>query len=285
MKKSLTIQFAAYMLMLSSALLAAEKTPSILATKNGLNLTQQHLDLAIAIELEYTEESHFSQAEQNELKTILIEEFNTEPQETIDSIMDEAAELNLVQSKKSSNRTKQKQPIQSIPVRTDTAPGHLKLRQNINQLSQRSGNNTSIPDSAFNTSNVNQLRKFIADSQITSSNYNNYSSSKRVFRFCKDGTFRYYYGSNSSITSGSGEISGTNEASASGYWDAYQENGNDALLLFSADPGFLDESLNNTGMLAIPIAAYQEDLVQLGQRGQQATPDLLMGREVIAGCY
>ncbi len=285
MKKSLIIPLIAYMLMLSNALSATEKTTSIIATKNGINFTQQHLDLAIAIELEYTEGSHFSQAEQNELKTILIEEFNTEPQETINSIMDEAAELDLVQSEKSSNHTKQKKPTQSVPDHTDIATGHLKLRQNIKQLNQRSGNNSTIPDAAYNTPSVNQLRKFIASSQITSSNFNDYSSSKRVFSFCKDGTFRYYYGSNSSITSNNAELSGTNEASASGFWDAYQENGNDALLLFSADPAFLDESLNNTGLLPIPIAAYQEDLIQLGQRGQQATPDLLMSRTLTSGCY
>jgi len=87
------------------------------------------------------------------------------------------------------------------------------------------------------------------------------------------------------INASNAELSGTDEVHASGYWDAYQENGNDALLLFSTDPGFLDESLNSTGLLPMPIAAYQHDVIQLGQKGQAPTPDMLLSRQAISSCH
>jgi|GEM_PF-4308464 len=66
---------------------SADQKPMTLASKNGLHLTQKHLELAIDIEraLELDPNSHYSQAKLDEIKTMLIQEFNADPQETISS--------------------------------------------------------------------------------------------------------------------------------------------------------------------------------------------------------
>lgn len=259
----------------------------VIASKNGLHLTQEHLDDAMKIQLEFSDQTAFTPDEYNEFETSLIEEFIADPQETIDFILEAAADIESdVQAATTPHLPNQAPVVDSQPKYSTIANGHLQLRQSIRVMSQDSRSNSQFAEQAFNTPSVNQLRSFFADSQISSSNSNAYSSGQRVFTFCADGTFNYYYGSSSGVspTFGGGEASSIHEASARGYWDAYQENGNDAILMYSTDAGFADETINNSGLLPILIAAYQEDLIQMGQRGQPASPDMLLARNSISGC-
>lgn len=285
MKKSIATILIICIAVLNPAYSADQKS-TILASKHGLNLTQEHLDMAARADIEFGSKSALSAAELEELKLSLIQEFNADPQGTIDLTIEMYTEIEPTYSSKTSIP---KTPITSNQTtpNSEVAVGHMQLRQSVRSLSQQPEAKTAFPDTAFNTSSVNQLRKFIVNSQLTSSNYNDYSSSKRVYTFCADGTFFYYYGSSSRAapTFGSGEVTRTDEDKAKGYWDTYQEKGNDVILLFSTDPDFLDESMNNTGLLPMPIAAYQQDVIQLGQKGQSPTPDMLLSRQAIGGCY
>lgn len=90
----------------------------------------------------------------------------------------------------------------------------------------------------------------------------------------------------SSVSSIGGDygISGIEESEYSGYWSAaYVLTGHDMLILYSTSEEFLEES-SPLLILPIPTANYQNDLIQLGLKGQHATPDLLMGRDVHQSC-
>lgn len=78
-------------------------------------------------------------------------------------------------------------------------------------------------------------------------------------------------------------ISSVSSVSSIGGSAAYVLTGHDMLILYSTSEEFLEES-SPLLILPIPTANYQNDLIQLGLKGQHATPDLLMGRDVHQSC-
>lgn len=269
----------------------AQQQSTVIATKDGIHLTQAHLDAAFKIDVAFSAKSHLTPAERKELKDLTIAEFLQDPQATLDSLNEMIAEVDSMAEVETQASLPKTTGVSAggsgVVSNGNVAQGHLQLRQALRVMNQNSGTNARFSDNSFGGVNVNQLRTFIAGSQLSSSSYNAHGSGQRTFTMCSNGTFRYYYGSLSSVSPsvGGGEVTGISEASATGYWDAYQEGGNIALLLFSSDAGFLDETINNTGLLPMPIAAYQHDAVQLGQRGQAPTPDMLLARTEHAGCW
>ena len=164
-------------------------------------------------------------------------------------------------------------------------PGHAYVEQAVesfylqNQLDYKQ-------DLNFGNDATENLRAYLANSALTMSSSSELSSMNSTYVFCPDGAFHYRYTSVSSVGSNSGDfsVSGTSESGYSGYWAAaYALTGNDALILYSTNEEFVEESSPLPFML-LPIAHYQHDLVQLGLAGQAATPDTLLGREVHQLC-
>jgi len=262
---------------------------NILATKDGYQLTGEDLGKANAIEAVLEGQKYTPEA--------LIAEFEKDPAGTLSSINEiytEVVASDGIQTTPSSIASRsQTQPELSVATVSQQgsdealAGGHRQLRQHFFAILQRSGSGQRISEGAFNTPSVNRLRAYLKNSQIVSSGASEYASSAHTYVFCADGTFMYSYGGSMFLSSnvpGEWDAGGTLTDSARGYWDVYTENGNDAALLYSTDPGFLDQSMANTGLLPMPIAAYQADVVQLGARGMPATPDMLLRRTTIAGC-
>ncbi len=260
---------------------------NILASKDGHQLTEEDLRKANEIEAVLDGESY--------TREVLIAEFEEDPAGTLATINEIYAEVVDIEENTSgsSSIVTAQQSQQSASFAAASQPqsegalanGHRQLRQILFTLMQQSGSGQQLSEQAFNTPSVNSLRSFLKNSQIVSSGTSAHSSSTHTYVLCADGTFYYSYSGSMSLDStvaGEWNVGGTLTDSARGYWDVYTENGNDAALLYSSDPGFADTSMN--GLMPIPIAAYQADLIQMGARGMPATPDMLLRRVAISGC-
>ena len=266
-------------LALGTATHAAAGSGGTIATQDGHTLTQEHFDKAVEIEEAMLGEGEtFTDEDRTFLKEDLIIEFQLAPTELLAMIDEVYADVVSGEGAEAEKRDPEKA---GTPSADGLGAGHRKMRETMAAFLQ----GAELAGDAYTAPSVNQLRAYMTNSQIISSDFNEYSSSKRVFTFCPDGHFTYYFGSVTSVKSREGvELSGTDKNTAEGVWDTYHEGGQTAVLMYSSAPAFADESMNNTGLLPVPIAQVQDDLIQIGARGSRATPDMLMRRIADVGC-
>jgi hypothetical protein len=263
----------------------------VLARKDGYVLTEAHFQEALQIEMAMEDESYYPIADQLALKAGILEMFYDDPAGLLEELEKYSQLLGVSQEggpRPASPSTQAAPRVSGQGV----AQGHLQLRQSVEALNQRNGGTASFTDQSFDTPSVNQLRTFMANSQMVHKVSSEYYSGTTVYTFCSDGTFRYSQNSGMSVSSTSpgsggyetGNVFAQDQGVAQGYWDAYSEGGVDAILIYSADAAFASESMNNTGLLPFLVAQYQSDVIQVGPRGVPATPDNLIRRQAISGC-
>ena len=275
---------------------ALANADAVLATQNGFTLTRGHFEREVEIERALSGDASVSEIEIGLMKTELIEEFYADPAATL-KLIDEVyadifsgengaidPELLSVAAPAPATELAPAQEFAPAPTfqATTQAAGHSQMRETLGNFVPIA----QLASDAFTAPDVNQLRSFIGSSQLVSANFNDYSSGEHVYTFCPGGTFIYYYGSSTSIPGSDAgvSLSGIHEDEAVGVWDAYHEGGQIMLLLYSNMPAFVDQSINNTGLLAMPIAHFEADVVQLGPRGLPPSTDNLLPRTQIAGC-
>ena len=264
----------------------------MLASSGSITLTEEHVQMAVEIELALAEVEQFSTQELATIRTDLIEEFNADPKLTLQIleevhtdviVLDVLAPVGQTIDNIEAYEPTQAQERSDPPDSPQEAigSGHETLR---NLLDQYFAFSSRYPSAAFGTKAAAEFRAYVANSRLISSGFNSYSSSEHIHDLCSGGAFGYYYGSSTAISGGSSgvEVSDTLESSALGAWDVFEVDGQLFLIMFSADPGFADVSVN--GLVEMPVAHFQQDLIQIGARGTPATPDLLIAREPTNRC-
>lgn len=267
-----------------SALVTSQplRADEVVAQQAGYTLTERHVDQAIQIEAAFSDSGALSDSERLQIRADLIQDFELDPGETLEVLTEVYADVVSGDAFSDGIATEGRQ--QDAATRSEQhqatdskAAGYTQMQEIFRNFVSRGW----LQDGGqFTGSLADPLRAYIMNSLVSTSHSNAYSSGDHRYFFCAGGVFNYYYGSSTSVTGnlGGAEASGTYEASARGVWDTYQREGNAVVMMYSDDPAFAEDSMNNSGLLILPVAAYQEDLIQIGVKGMPATPDSLLAR-------
>ena len=258
------------------------RADEIVLQQDGYTLTEHHVKQAIEIEAAFSDGGPLSDNDRLQIRADLVEEFELDPRETLETLTEVYADVvsgaafsdDLVPEGKQLDTT-----ISNAehPAADFKGPGHAQMQEIFRNFVS---NGWLQGGGHFSGSLADPLRAYVMNSVVSTSHSNAYSSGDHRYYFCAGGVFNYYYGSSTSVTGNAGgaEVSSTYEASARGVWDTYQQEGNAFIVMYSNDPAFAEDSMNNSGLLILPVAAYQEDLIQIGVKGTRATPDSLLAR-------
>ena len=238
------------------------KTNAVIASKDGYELTEKHLDIYLEATKDYVPQEGDMQS-----KTMIREElkqaFLEEPERLLHDLNSMAAnDAPIIEAPISEIKTVSHKPTTTPTRSIAIAEGHKVVRNVM-------GND--IGQIQFDSKLANTFRAFMANSLLSSKSNNgssgygssSYSSSTTRIQFCANGT---YIEANSGYVSidveGASAYSGDDTDYVPGYWEvASLPTGKPIIILYSTHPSMLEDFPN--GLLPFPVGQYSENFVAL----------------------
>jgi len=245
-----------YILLFFSCQKSQQLENNILASKNGLHLTEKHFQAYIAM-LTFGTEQSLSTEDIQIHKTMLLEDFYENPIETVNN-MEEHIKTNESLFTKLNEKKRDKSTMQ---IHT-TKDGFVKIQQ----LLDPKGEYTD----AFNEPQALQFRKYLKgyalhreDSFSGSADFGGGYTYQETLYYCSNGTFAWNSVSGVAVSYGVNQ----EKKQYTGYWTTFVQQGKLILALYSEHPDVLQ--VNPKGFLPQLVKSYDFDVVRIASDESQ----------------